>query len=120
MRYLHNRIIAAISLFVFAALLASCLVPAASSTGGSPPAGATATANQASPTPLPSTGSQQPTPLPSSGNQQPTSAPAVEPTIDFQPRGGAAGTTVGVRGWGFAANRRVALRIGLPQAVGEV
>lgn len=55
-------------------------------------------------------------PAPDTGGNQPTPS---KPTIDFQPRGGVAGTQVNVRGWGFPANEHVVLRIGLPEAVGE-
>lgn len=98
---------------------ATAAVPTLRATTGQLPATAVAVSTVvAAPTSVVAT-TVVPTAQPSNGGTGNQPVPTV-PTIDFQPRGGVAGTTVAVRGWGFSANSRVAVRIGLPSAVGEV
>lgn len=47
-------------------------------------------------------------------------AQPAQPIIGFEPKGGPPGTEVAVWGSGYTPNAPVAVRIGLPQAVGEV
>lgn len=42
------------------------------------------------------------------------------PTISFTPAGGGPGTLVNISGWGFVPGAPVAVRLGLPQPMGEV
>jgi hypothetical protein len=46
--------------------------------------------------------------------------PAVAPIIGFEPKGGGPGTSVNVFGSGYGAGAHVAVRLGLPQPMGEV
>ena len=52
--------------------------------------------------------------------QPATAAPPVVPIIGFEPKGGGPGTSVNVFGSGYSAGAHVAVRLGLPQPMGEV
>ena len=102
-----------------AAFLAGCMSAPGQPSTGQPTSAPTAGA------PQPTVVSQPTTPAqPTAGAQptapaKPTAQPNKRPAFGFDPQGGAAGTKVSLSGWDFAPGSDVAVRLGLPNPVGE-
>lgn len=101
----YARRVAAMILFGLA--LAGCAGPATQIS--TPPASQPTTAGQP-------TGAALPTAQPPG---RPAAAPERRPTFGFEPREGTAGARINLSGWDFAPGSDIAVRLGLPQPVGE-
>lgn len=108
---------------VIAALLGTTL------TACGTPVLSTAPASNISPTTQPAASVVPIASQPAAGNPAPTTVvvptpvdaqPAASPVIGFEPKAGAPGTRVAIWGTGAPPNAAVVVRIGLPQAIGEV
>ncbi|MBC8077032.1 MAG: hypothetical protein H7Y32_13225, partial [Chloroflexales bacterium] len=100
-----------IAAFTLLALLALLLSGCAATSGLGAPTGVPAATLPAG----------QPTAAPAATQpaSQPTAAPvATRPTFAFEPRQGGPGTTISMRGWGFAPNAPVKLGVGFPTYTG--
>jgi hypothetical protein len=97
-------------------------IPTTGSTGSAPtPAARPTIVGQ--PTPVPPTVASQPTSAPATPTTppiaQPTAQPTRRPTFSFDPREGLAGGQIYLSGWDFAPGGDIAVRLGLPQPIGE-
>ncbi len=113
---------------LLAVLLAACGQTPASSQPTAPATirpTAPATEIAAQPTAVPQPTAPAATQPPAPATVQPTAAPpptaqAAQPIIGFEPKSGGPGTRVKVFGSGYAPGEPVAVRLGLPQPMGEV
>jgi hypothetical protein len=112
-----HRVAALALLALLALLLSGCgLSGAATAPTAIPAATPAAGAPTSAPIATPSAGAQPTTvAVATPADAQPV---ATKPTFTFEPRAGGPGTTISLRGWGFAPNTSVKIGVGFPAYTG--